>query len=409
MLTRVRIALMNTTTQSAAKSVAILWPGNFASNRHRVIGFFREAAADGRITAVHIDVELPNWKREFAALARGIRFDYAFVHYGFVEAVRPQLDRLPYRPRLVSHRPHTPTGINFMVDNAAVGTVAAKFFLKRGILNLGYLGIEREAIHSLPRGRAFCRTAIHGGANTCRKFVWTQTPGNTAKLLAYLTALPKPCGIFAYNDFTARNLLTFCRIHGFAVPDTIAILGADDDESLCEAATPSLSSVAIDFYTYGHYACRLIRDGARAAKATPPPAPPKIHERDSTRPANSHSRIVIGAQNLIHRQRGKISVRELAQALHVSERMLHLSFVKVLGHGPKTEINNHRLEAAKKLLKTTRLTINEIAADTGFATASNLHRAFARAFGCSPTAYRERAAAARCRRAPTATYGTSAK
>ena len=52
-------------------------------------------------------------------------------------------------------------------------------------------------------------------------------------------------------------------------------------------------------------------------------------------------------------------------------------------------INNRRIEAAQKLLETTDLSINDVAEQTGFASAAHFRRVFREVMGMGPLQYRK--------------------
>ena len=372
------------------KTAVLLWPANIESHRQRIVGFFREAAINDRLAAFLVDISQASWQHELKTLVRDLKIDLLAAH----PDCAPSLRRLIRQTRLQAqiHILDVGTGMRdfrYYVDNRAIGVAAAEFFLARGIRHLGYVGFAREPQHSEPRRLAFREAIIRGNARYCGDFCWSKTNRTTKKFFDFLSAIPKPCGIFTYNDSVAHDLVTFCQTHEFMIPDTVAILGVDDDKSICESSLPSISSVATDFFTFGRYACRLIRDGEAAADSLPLPRAPFVHERDSTRPTNSQNRLVNAAQKLIEQHGGNLTVSTLTRALNVSEQMLNLSFKKLLAIGPKEAIIDYRLQRAQNLLATTRLPIGEVASKAGFPSAANFHRNFTRAFDRSPSAYRE--------------------
>lgn len=59
-----------------------------------------------------------------------------------------------------------------------------------------------------------------------------------------------------------------------------------------------------------------------------------------------------------------------------------------LGVAPKQYVMQHRVEAAKRLLRYERLSVGRVAFSVGFATTQALTMAFQRIEGCSPSAHR---------------------
>jgi LacI family transcriptional regulator len=62
----------------------------------------------------------------------------------------------------------------------------------------------------------------------------------------------------ASNDQRARHVLEAARVAAIAVPDDLAVIGVDNDETLCELSTPSISSVALDTDTIGYQGAAML-------------------------------------------------------------------------------------------------------------------------------------------------------
>jgi transcriptional regulator GlxA family with amidase domain len=88
--------------------------------------------------------------------------------------------------------------------------------------------------------------------------------------------------------------------------------------------------------------------------------------------------------------RADLSVRALAAKVSMSERNFARAFVAETRVTPAVFVQNLRLEAARRALETTRRSVKEIAATSGFVNVETMHRAFRRAFGSTPLEYRAR-------------------
>lgn len=84
-----------------------------------------------------------------------------------------------------------------------------------------------------------------------------------------------------------------------------------------------------------------------------------------------------------------LSIREIAKRVGLKERMLELLFKKVIGVSPRTWYLSMRLKAGRRLVLDTRQSITEIAAQTGFGSASAFARQFKAIFGVSPVSARK--------------------
>ena len=85
----------------------------------------------------------------------------------------------------------------------------------------------------------------------------------------------------------------------------------------------------------------------------------------------------------------QMSIEELAQFLYTSRSQLHKKVKSLTGMSITNYINNIRIEKAKYLLKTTQLTISEIAYDVGFASSNYFARSFKKTSNTSPASYRQ--------------------
>jgi transcriptional regulator GlxA family with amidase domain len=86
--------------------------------------------------------------------------------------------------------------------------------------------------------------------------------------------------------------------------------------------------------------------------------------------------------------RAPLDVSQLARRAGMSMRSLHRHCLKELGTTPAKLVEKLRVERARTLLTTTHLGTKTIAARAGFGTAPRMARAFERALGVAPAAYR---------------------
>ena len=84
-----------------------------------------------------------------------------------------------------------------------------------------------------------------------------------------------------------------------------------------------------------------------------------------------------------------ISVDTLADRLAVSPRTLHRYFIKRIGLPPAAYLIQARLKKARILLESSRLSVEQIAASTGFGSAINFRQQFRKHLQISPREYRK--------------------
>ena len=109
-------------------------------------------------------------------------------------------------------------------------------------------------------------------------------------------------------------------------------------------------------------------------------------------PAPSGGTDILGkAMNYINENLGRdFRLRDMADALSISENYLYKLFVSKTGKSPAVFIRNLRMETAKQALANQSLPIKMIAAHLGYPDASHFSTVFKRTWGISPRAYRAR-------------------
>lgn len=86
----------------------------------------------------------------------------------------------------------------------------------------------------------------------------------------------------------------------------------------------------------------------------------------------------------------KITQRDIARRLNLSEYYIGEYFKSHAGIGLSVFMKAERLEKAKHLLTTSFMSVKEISCAVGFGHAANFNRAFKKELGLSPLAYRKK-------------------
>ena len=83
-----------------------------------------------------------------------------------------------------------------------------------------------------------------------------------------------------------------------------------------------------------------------------------------------------------------ITVDDVAYEVGIPKRTLTRTFKKHMRRSIHEELQRKRLELCRELLRTTRLTVEEICKRTGIKSKTHLHRLFREKVGVTPTDYR---------------------
>ena len=327
----------------------------------RPVGCVVEAAAD--------DVELPSGA------------------FGRVPAVlldcNPALARRRF-PAVVQH----PT---------AIGAFAAANLLELDLPAYAYVGHPERKFWDRMRREAFCRAVRDAGRPVFR--IDTGDADGDIRMLreriaAGLATLPRPAGVYCANDAIAVQTLEAALAAGFSVPNDIALLGTDNEGHLCENASPTLSSIELDFAGAGRrcveiVAERIAHGGGKRVRETFGPL--RIVRRTSTRRSARLDRSVVAAMDLIRaRAVTNVSPREVVALFGCSRRMAEMRFRAATGHSILDEIHDVQIEHAKKLLDNPRVKASMVPSLCGYGSNPFFMRLFRRATGMSMGEWRER-------------------
>lgn len=282
-------------------------------------------------------------------------------------------------------------------DDRDIGRCAAQYLMSQGVIaSYGYAASSDPRPWNKIRGEVFSASLARRSIPV--SYFPEADTQPVASIVEWLQSLPKPAGILAAYDDTARRILNVCLSAGLRVPADVFILGIGNDELICPQTTPPLSSVIPGFEEEGYRAARELQAlmiGRRLPTQREIPCGCKgVAERGTTLREKSAAMLVQQAMAFIKENayRG-ISTADVVRHLHVSRRLADLRFRQVTGTSILASITDLRLKKVKRLLETTDLRMGEIALRCGY-DAANLKNLFARHFKCSMRTYRRRSLAA---------------
>ncbi|MHC4517274.1 MAG: XylR family transcriptional regulator [Planctomycetota bacterium] len=295
-------------------------------------------------------------------------------------------------------RERIPGIANVVTDHIAVGKMAAEHLLERGFRCFAYCGFD-DWWWSQRRREGFCQTVGQAGfpihtyklPRAKSKRTWSR---EIVAIADWLKQLPKPVGLMASNDDRAELAIEACKMAGLGVPDEVAVVGVDNDRTVCDLSSPPLSSVALNLGKAGYDAAALLdRMMATGSGATQTISIRPIHvvTRLSTDVLAVDDPDVAAALRYI-RGHARTSVGVTAVVAHcgASRRVLEKRFRRILGHTIHDEIARVRAEVVTAMLTETQMPVSEIARELDFPDVAHLSRYFRKATGLSPLQYRKR-------------------
>jgi LacI family transcriptional regulator len=283
------------------------------------------------------------------------------------------------------------------VNNPLVAQLAADHLIERGFRHFGFFGIKDENWSEQRRdgfGQALAGQAAPPTVLEVPRPILLRTPWEIQQdvLAKWLGALAKPIGILVASDQLGHHLLEACHRAGIAVPDEVAVVSVDNDETLCEFCNPSLSSVDAGHKAVGYQAAALLQ---RLMSGEAPPAAPIYVEprgvvtRRSSDVLATEDRQVALALKIIreHASEGWSAAEVIAQ-ISVSRSVLQRRFRKETGRSVQEEIINARLKRARELLVESDLSLALVAERSGFKHQEYLGATFKAHFGKTLLEYR---------------------
>ena len=282
-------------------------------------------------------------------------------------------------------------------DDRKIAQLAIQHFFEKGFRHLAFCG-EGSFNWSRWRRDAFVAEAKKAGINALVFHVDDDSSGMTwpharRRLMRWLAELPEPCGLMAAYDSLARRLIDLCIQASRRVPESIAILGVDDDPLLCQLATPPLSSIVPDSEGAGYAAAEQldsIMSGKKIKRLDTLLPPLGIATRQSTDTfAVEDKDVSVSAHYILAHACDGIQVDDVVKQTQLTRRALETRFKKALGKTPHALIIETRLSKAERCLRETALTLEQIADRCGFEYPEYLSVLFKKHRNMTPGEYRQ--------------------
>ncbi|MDC0934799.1 DNA-binding transcriptional regulator [Pirellulales bacterium] len=283
------------------------------------------------------------------------------------------------------------------VDNHAMGRLVLEQFLERGFRHFGLFGVDTEDYFK-ERCDNFV-VAVNEAGFQCDVYRqrgrhekpadWERQQEHVSK---WVSSLPKPIGVMACTDQLGFWFLDACKRAGVSVPEEVAVVGVENDETLTTMSTPPMSSVRFNGEKAGYEAAAIL---ARLMAGEPlaceqlliPPL--GIAVRQSSDIVAVEDAEIAQALRFIRENASRgISVDDVLRAIPMSRAGLDQQMRKAIGRTAKAEIGRLQLEHVKRLLAETDLSLAQIAERSGFRHPQYMAELFKKKCGKTPGSFR---------------------
>lgn len=282
----------------------------------------------------------------------------------------------------------------------SVARLAFEHARERRFEHFGFVGTH-ETLWARQRGKAFRSIVSEYPRFSYSEFLlhYVQKREETIEadlkaLGEWLKNLPKPACVLAVNDDVGRTVVEAAASVDIAIPDSLAVIGIDNDVVLCGLSDPPLSSVALNCVNAGYEAAALLdrmMKGETVLERRILVEPTSVETRRSTDVVAVSDEMVSSAVRFIRENIQKpIRVADLTKVLPVSRRGLETRFRKELNRSIHDVILDTRIQRVKQLLSETDLPVKSVSYESGFRSTSHLGVVFRETTGMTPLEYRKR-------------------
>jgi len=285
----------------------------------------------------------------------------------------------------LSNRLHETGFPRICTDDREVGRLAAGYFLEQRFTR--FIFYHTAPFHYVRQRReGFAKRLAEAGCEVC------VCEGFDALKAAFLTIKP-PTAVFGAEDEPALQAIGLAAKMGLDVPNEVAVLGTNNDETMCQLAKPPLSSIDIPGEKIGYLAGQLLDrllHGETLEKAEYRLPPVGVIVRQSTDTIAYENAVIRKAAHLmLVNLQSPLGMGELAQRTGVSRKKMERVFRDELDTTPLTFQRNLRLDRGKHLLRATDLPISRISEMCGFSDYTKFSRFFSEQTGTSPSRWRK--------------------
>lgn len=284
---------------------------------------------------------------------------------------------------------HSPICPKVASDEAACGEMAAQHFLDKGFDHFAFLGPVPSLGYSDALQNSYLQVINNRGWECS---VYGHRCPERGDLRAWLEDMPRPTGLLVWDSELGREALNQCAAASIRVPEDLAVLSVEDDSLMSVLAPIPISSLDQDPLRVGYWAAALLEDQMNGAKGPEAPLyfpPLRVSQRASSDTIATEDTVLAAALAFI---RGHVTepiqVQDVAEACHVSRRVLEHRFGRSLSRSPAAEIRRLRLDIVKRLLRETDWSQSEISRKAGFNYLEVMARLFRRTFGMTLGQYR---------------------
>jgi LacI family transcriptional regulator len=218
----------------------------------------------------------------------------------------------------------------------------------------------------------------------------TANESKIQQLCRWLESQAVPVGVLACDDAHARLVIDACRRVGRRVPEEVAVIGVGNDDLLCEAAVPPLSSIDPGFFQLGSAAAATLdailrpRRGRAVETRVEVAAIGPVSRRSTDMLAIDDEQVAEAVRIVRGRPAADLTVDVLALQLGLSRSTLEQRFRRSIGCSVHDEIVRSRLAEVRRIIGNPQLPMKQVAQACGFGSVSYMTTFLKKHLGVTP-------------------------
>jgi LacI family transcriptional regulator len=214
-------------------------------------------------------------------------------------------------------------------------------------------------------------------------------------LIRHLLASPEPVGLFSAYVEPAMELMEMVEDAPIPIPSRIGMAAQTEDALNGTVTKVPLTCLVPDYEEQGYEAAALL-DQILSGISIPPHFRKFIQSSEFIARASSNQ--IVTSDPLLRKMLLHLQLKasdphfcpnHLAEAFGYSLRSIQMRFHKAIGRGVAEVIRDYRTRRAIEMIRSTKLTMQEIVSTCGFSNHHQLARAIRRETGSIPSAIRK--------------------
>jgi LacI family transcriptional regulator len=275
-------------------------------------------------------------------------------------------------------------------DHAAAIGLAVGELVACGVKTLVYVPASTDD----PQTKTFQRHARAARRDAQVAAAAELTAAAIAKTAAWCCSLAGPVGIVASHDRQAALLLDGVQRLGASVPGDMFIVGIGNDDLVCEAVTPTITSVDLGHRRLGVAAAAILHAAIGGRSRLPRQL--KLAPIGLVRRRSTSGLVVLDGKvaEAIHQLHGSLAndltPAALARRVGLSRAWLDERFRRAFGRTVHEQIVHVKVAELKRLLGERWRPLADVAAACGFGSTQYMTTFFKKHVGMTPGQFRDR-------------------